>query len=116
MVALPVPEPYGQRNIAAREIERSLPDAVGAYIDWLVNKSGWTVTERHNRGQRVPLERAAHLHPVPPLRQLGEDITRPYVEALEARGVKHLLVGGRAFHDREEIETLRAALTGDRVA
>ena len=40
----------------------------------------------------------------------GEDITRPYVEALEARGVRHLLVGGRAFHDREEIETLRAAL------
>ena len=25
-------------------------------------------------------------------------------------GVRHLLVGGRAFHDREEIETLRAAL------
>ena len=40
----------------------------------------------------------------------GEDITRAYVEALEARGVKHLLVGGKAFHDRDEIETLRAAL------
>ena len=40
----------------------------------------------------------------------GEDITRAYVDALEARGVKHLLVGGKAFHDREEIETLRAAL------
>ena len=32
------------------------------------------------------------------------------MDALEARGVKHLLVGGRAFHGREEIETLRAAL------
>ena len=32
------------------------------------------------------------------------------MDALEARGVRHLLVGGRAFHDREEIETLRAAL------
>ena len=40
----------------------------------------------------------------------GEDITRPYVDALEARGIRHLLVGGRAFHNREEIETLRAAL------
>ena len=40
----------------------------------------------------------------------GSDVTRPYVDALEARGVRHLLVGGRAFHDREEIETLRAAL------
>ena len=40
----------------------------------------------------------------------GTDITRAYVDALEARGVNHLLVGGRAFHGREEIETLRAAL------
>ena len=34
----------------------------------------------------------------------------PYVEALEARGVPHLLVGGKSFHDREEVETIRAAL------
>jgi ATP-dependent exoDNAse (exonuclease V) beta subunit len=110
VVVLPVPEPYGQRFIAAREIERCLPDAVGAYIDWLVNKSGWTVTERHAPGQRVPLE-ARHICIL--FRRFvsfGEDITRGYVEALEARGVKHLLVGGKAFHDRDEIETLRAAL------
>ena len=42
--------------------------------------------------------------------QYGEDVTRPYVEALEARGVPHLLVGGKSFHDREEVETMRAAL------
>ena len=36
--------------------------------------------------------------------------SRPYVEALEARGVPHLLVGGKSFHDREEVETIRAAL------
>ena len=40
----------------------------------------------------------------------GADVTRPYVEALEARGVPHLLVGGKSFHDREEVETMRAAL------
>ena len=40
----------------------------------------------------------------------GEDVTQPYVDALEARGVPHLLVGGKAFHDREEVETIRAAL------
>jgi len=110
VVVLPVPEPYGQRFIAAREIERCLPDAVGAYVDWLVNKSGWTVTERHAPGQRVALE-ARHICIL--FRRFvsfGEDITRAYVEALEARGVKHLLVGGKAFHDRDEIETLRAAL------
>ena len=38
------------------------------------------------------------------------DVTRPYVDALEARGIPHLLVGGRSFHNRGEIETLRAAL------
>jgi ATP-dependent exoDNAse (exonuclease V) beta subunit len=110
VVALPVPAPYGQRFVAAREIERSLPDAVGAYIDWLVERSGWTVTERHAPGRRVPLE-ARHVCIL--FRRFvsyGEDITRAYVEALEARGVKHLLVGGKAFHDRDEIETLRAAL------
>ena len=40
----------------------------------------------------------------------GEDITQPYVRALEARGVRHVLVGGKTFHDREEVETIRAAL------
>ena len=40
----------------------------------------------------------------------GQDMTRPYVRALEARGIPHLLVGGRSFHNRAEIETLRAAL------
>jgi len=109
-VVLPVPAPYGQRFIAAREIERCLPDAVGAYVDWLVKKSDWMVTERHAHTRRVPLE-ARHICIL--FRRFvsyGEDITRAYVEALEARGVKHLLVGGKAFHDRDEIETLRAAL------
>ena len=108
VVALPVPRPYGQKYIAGREIEASLPDAVGAYIEWLVRDSGWTVTER--RRGRVPLE-ARHICIL--FRRFvsfGEDITRKYVEGLEARGVHHLLVGGRTFHDREEIETLRAAL------
>lgn len=111
VVVLPVPEPYGQRFISAREIERSLPDAVGAFVDWLVNTSGWTVTERRNPSERIPIE-ARHVCIL--FRRFvsyGEDITRKYVEALEARGLRHLLVGGKAFHDRDEIETIRAALT-----
>ena len=40
----------------------------------------------------------------------GEDVTRRYVDAIEARGIPHLLVGGKAFHGREEVETIRAAL------
>jgi ATP-dependent helicase/nuclease subunit A len=110
VVVLPVPKPYSQRFIAARAIEESLPDAVGAYVEWLVTRSGWTVTERRDPARRVPIE-ARHICIL--FRRFvsyGQDITRAYVDALEARGVKHLLVGGRAFHGREEIETLRAAL------
>jgi ATP-dependent exoDNAse (exonuclease V) beta subunit len=32
------------------------------------------------------------------------------VEALEARNIAHVLVGGKAFHEREEVEAIRAAL------
>ncbi len=110
VVALPVPRPYAHRFISARAIEESLPDAVGAYVEWLVTQSNWMVTERRDPSRRVPIE-ARHICIL--FRRFvsyGEDITRAYVDALEARGVKHLLVGGRAFHGREEIETLRAAL------
>jgi ATP-dependent helicase/nuclease subunit A len=110
LIALPVPEPYGRRRIAVASIERSLPDAVGAFVDWLVHESGWTVTERRTREEPIPIE-ARHVCLL--FRRFfswGEDLTRGYVDALEARGIRHLLVGGRAFHDREEIETLRAAL------
>ena len=95
----------------AMAIEESLPDAVGAFVDWLVNESGWTVTEREPGDEPVPSRGAARLHPVPPLHQLRR---RRHAcrtsSALEARGVPHVLVGGKTFHDREEVETLRAAL------
>ena len=68
-------------------------------------------TERSGERAGRRSTRQAHLPALPPLRQLRQtDVTRPYVEALEARGIPHLLVGGRAFHEREEIEALRAAL------
>src|SRR5262249_47751635 len=41
----------------------------------------------------------------------GEDTTRPYVRALEARGVPHVLMGGRSYHAREEVIALRSALS-----
>jgi ATP-dependent exoDNAse (exonuclease V) beta subunit len=111
VVALPVPRPYGRYSVAAMEIEKSLPAAVGAYVEWLVKSSGWTVTERRHPDKRVPLEPRHICLLFRRFVSYGEDITRKYVEALEARGVRHLLVGGKTFHDREEIETLRAALT-----
>jgi ATP-dependent exoDNAse (exonuclease V) beta subunit len=110
VVALPVPEPYARRYVTGRAIEASLPAATGAYVDWIVNSSGWLVTERTGTAP-VPVA-AKHICLL--FRRFvswDTDVTRPYVEALEARGIPHVLVGGRAFHDREEVEAIRAALT-----
>src|SRR5262244_76128 len=128
VVVLPVPEPYGYRRLSNLAIEQSLPDAVGAFIDWLINESGWKIAERPAALKATLAPTAArgfrpgeteHLVPIQArhicllfrrLISFQEDMTRPYVEALEARGIPHLLVGGRSFHNRAEIETLRAAL------
>jgi ATP-dependent exoDNAse (exonuclease V) beta subunit len=109
LVALAVPEPYGTRNISGVKIDQSLPDAVGAFVDWLVRESGWRVTEHHG-ADPVPVQPRHVCLLFRRFVSFGTDITRGYVDALEARGINHLLVGGRAFHGREEIETLRAAL------
>jgi ATP-dependent helicase/nuclease subunit A len=112
VVVLPVPEPYATRNVAARAIEQSLPDAVGAFIDWVVNESGWTVSPARDGGDRTPQRVQARDICILFRRFLsfGEDVTLPYVRALEARGVHHVLVGGKSFHDREEVEAVRASL------
>ena len=113
VVALPVPEPYGTRKVAGYAIERSVPDAVGAFVHWLIHHSGWTVTERTTRDElpmTVPIEPRHVCVLFRRFLHFGADVTRSYVEALEARGVPHLLVGGKSFHDREEVDTMRAAL------
>ncbi len=106
VIALPVPRPYGrsaQLRASGPAIEESLPDAIGAFIDWLVRDSGWTV----DGGPVQPRHIAVLFRR---FSSFGHDVTRPYVDAIEARGVPHLLVGGKAFHDRDEVETIRAAL------
>ncbi len=110
VVALPVPRPYGYRRIAATAIERSLPDAVGAFVSWLIDESGWTVAVGGSESAPVPLEARHVCLLFRRFESFRRDMTRPYVEALEAREIPHLLVGGRAFHEREEVATMRSAL------
>jgi ATP-dependent helicase/nuclease subunit A len=43
-------------------------------------------------------------------RNFGADVTRPYVRAPEGRRIPHVLVGGRSFHECEEVIALRNAL------
>ena len=114
VVALPVPRPYGTRNVTKGAIEKSLPDAVGAFLKWLFDESRWMVTERSAATGRSDLVPVRPRHVCLLFRRFtsfNQDVTRPYVQALEARDIAHLLVGGKSFHDREEVETVRAALT-----
>jgi ATP-dependent helicase/nuclease subunit A len=111
VIALPVPAPYGDyRTVVDWRIDDSLPDVVGAWVHWLVTESGWMVSERERPGHRVPVEPRHVCLLFRRFRNFHRDMTRPYVDALEARGLTHLLVGGSSFHEREEIEALRNAL------
>jgi ATP-dependent exoDNAse (exonuclease V) beta subunit len=112
VIALPVPAPYGDyRTIVEWRIDESLPDTVGAWIDWLIRESGWMVSERERPEHRIPVEPRHVCILFRRFRAFHRDVTRPYVDALESRGLPHLLVGGSSFHEREEIEALRNALT-----
>jgi ATP-dependent helicase/nuclease subunit A len=113
LVALPVPEPYGKNAmLAGSAIDQSLPDAIGAFVHWMLRDSGWMITERERPRERVPIA-ARHICLL--FRRLSSfmagDMAREYIEALEARSIPHLLVGGKSFHEREEVETVRVALS-----
>lgn len=112
LVALPIPKPYGYgQRVTKKAVRRSEPEAVAAWIDWLLSESGWRVTTRRAPNEPVPVQ--AH-HVCLLFKQLRTawdgDLTRPYIEALERRGVPHVVVGGRSFFAREEVEALIAAL------
>jgi ATP-dependent exoDNAse (exonuclease V) beta subunit len=110
IVALPAPRPYGDfGRIVKWRVEESLADAVGAFVDWLVTASGWTVADRESDAPVAIQPRHVCLL-FRRFKNFREDVTRPYVRALEARRVPHVLVGGRSFHEREEVLAIRNAL------
>ncbi len=109
VVALPMPEPYGTRNLSNARIEECSPNAVAAFIQWLSRESGWTVRDR-STGERVPIQPEHVCILFRRFTNFGKDLTQEYVRALEARGIAHLLVGSKSFHRREEVGTLRTAL------
>ena len=105
VVALPVPRPWGDYGkIVNFRIDDSFPDAVGAFVDWLLRESGWTLAG----GEPIESRHVCLLFKR--LQSFGNDVTRAYVRALEARRVPHVLVGGRSYHAREEVVAIRNAL------
>jgi ATP-dependent exoDNAse (exonuclease V) beta subunit len=111
VVVLPVPRPYSAwGKVTDFAVKDSLPDAVGAFVDWLVHESGWRVSERDDPDATVPLEARHVCLLFKRFQSFGDDLTRAYVRALEARRIPHVLVGGKSFYDREEVLAVRNAL------
>ncbi len=109
VVALPVPRPYGRRQVTLGNIASSLPEATGEFVRWLIADRGWPVPAAD--GTRRPMAAGDVCLLFRRFINFQDDVTAPYVDALESRGVPHLLVGGKAFHEREEVDALRTALT-----
>jgi ATP-dependent helicase/nuclease subunit A len=110
VIALPAPRPYGSSRISKERINACLPDAIGGFLDWLIKESGWKVRNIES-GELVAVEARHVCILFRRFTNWGVDMTRDYVKALESRGLPHLLVGSKSFHHREEVETLRTALT-----
>jgi ATP-dependent helicase/nuclease subunit A len=113
VIALPVPRPYGFRygrpEITQAALAASQPTAIGEFVAWMLSdRCAWTVdeagTRRRIQASDICLLFRRFVH-------YRDDITRSYVDALEARGIPHLLVGGKTFHEREEVDAIRTALT-----
>jgi ATP-dependent helicase/nuclease subunit A len=110
VIALPVPRPYGSRSFSQAAVDGCLPDAIASLVSWLVKDSGWTVSEKGAGNLPVPVATRHICLLFRRFYSFDEDIARPYLRALEARDLPHLLVGGRSFHDREEVQMMRTAL------
>lgn len=111
VIALPAPRPYGSLRISRMAIDACLPETIVAFIEWLVRESGWKVRDPESPERLLPISSRHVCLLFRRFTNFGKDITRDYVRSLEAREIPHLLVGSKSFHSREEVETLRAALT-----
>src|SRR5579863_6143484 len=111
IVALPAPRPYGTMRVSRAAIDGCLPETIVAFIEWLVRESGWKVRDPEAPAQLLPVSSRHVCVLFRRFTNFGKDITRDYVRSLEACEIPHLLVGSKSFHSREEVETLRAALT-----
>ena len=98
MIALPVPRPYGRQKVTLANIAASQPEATCEFVRWLLAESGWTIPGAD--GTRRPIAAGDICLLFRRFITFQDDVTQPYVEALESRGVPHLLVGGKAFHER----------------
>jgi len=111
LIALPAPKPYGHSKIAKASINGCLPETIVGFVQWLLQESGWKVRDPEKPGELIPVTAKQICILFRRFINAGTDLTRDYVRSLEAREIPHLLVGSKSFYGREEVETLRTALT-----
>lgn len=114
VIGIPIPNPYGKgyrKRITKKAIKENEPEAIANWIKWLLDESGYRVSLRQNQNELIPLK--AH-HICLLFRSMQNawqgDLIRPYVEALEERGISNVVMGGKATFNRPEIESLTNAL------
>jgi ATP-dependent exoDNAse (exonuclease V) beta subunit len=110
VVALPVPAPYGKKYIARASIEQSEPQAVAAFVAWLLHESGWKIADPTKNGAEVAIEASHVCLLFKQVKRHLVDRTLAYAKELEERSVQHVLVSGASFREREEIGALLALL------
>jgi len=110
VIALPVPRPYGRRRLARSAIQVSLPDAIAAFVAWLVFESGFTVFDPRTE-QDVPLA-ARHVAILfSKTKAYQSSLVAPIAKGLTERGVPHVALGSVGLSETEEGRALSNALS-----
>jgi ATP-dependent helicase/nuclease subunit A len=105
VAVLPVPEVFGWTAETKGAIEASAPKAIAGLIRWLVDSSDWLTQHRDGTMARISESDICVL-----FRRFTPDVTNGYVRSLERQNIRHVLIGSKSLHDREEVMTLCAAL------
>ena len=112
VVALPVPRPYSELRQGHQTADRGLAARRGRRLRRLAGRRERLDGYRARRpdAARRRSSRATSASSSGASRASATTSRARYVRALEARRIPHVLVGGRSFHEREEVHALRNAL------
>jgi ATP-dependent exoDNAse (exonuclease V) beta subunit len=109
VVALPVPRPYGKKQLSKDAVSRSLPVAIADAVAYLLEGPLRIEDPRTGALRPILAQDVAIL-----FRQIvdwGENRTTVVSEALSARGIPHIALGGVGLGERAEAHALVTALS-----
>ncbi len=109
VIALPIPEPYGKKNLTRGAVQSSLPPMIAGFVAWLVNESGFLVTDR--AGQKVPVQPKHVAILFSKTKAYKTSLVAPVTRGLTEREVPHVALGSVALSEMDEGRALLAALS-----